>query len=112
MTIGGFPSRRVPAQHLRRLFNEGRYWERARDGEFRMIVKRDQTPTPPPYGHPEGTRSQIVSYLHATGDKIAVVHQYVLPDGTIGGSSGRPDPKYLLHEGIIYQMNDDPTATP
>lgn len=74
-----------------------------------MVVKRSQRCNPPPDGHPEGTRSQIVYYLDAAGYRVAVVHQYVLPDDTIGGS-GQPDPKYLRHGGIIYQPDDDPSA--
>jgi hypothetical protein len=30
-----------------------------------------------------------------------MVHQYLQPDGTLG-ASGQPDPKRLLHDGILY----------
>jgi len=32
---------------------------------------------------------------------VAVVFQYLRPDGSIGGS-GRPDPKFLLRDGVQY----------
>jgi hypothetical protein len=32
---------------------------------------------------------------------MARVHQYVLVDGTIG-ASGRPDPKRVFYEGVLY----------
>ncbi len=35
-----------------------------------------------------------------TNKKVALVHQYLRPDGRIG-ASGMPDPKWLLGEGEI-----------
>lgn len=49
------------------------------------------------------TRSQILAYEDPPGKQIAVVHQYLRPDGTIGGS-GRPDPKRLMVNGIVYAV--------
>lgn len=44
----------------------------------------------------------MVWYLSLDGHKLAIVHQYLLPDGTIGGS-GRPDPKrMILDDETIY----------
>ncbi|MCY3960092.1 MAG: hypothetical protein OXG34_00275 [bacterium] len=44
----------------------------------------------------------MVWYLGPDGQELALAHQYLLPDGTIGGS-GRPDPKRLiLDDEIIY----------
>lgn len=39
-------------------------------------------------------------YLDADGNQIALVHQYLRRDGTLG-ASGLPDPKWLLHEGEV-----------
>lgn len=47
--------------------------------------------------------SQIVAYFDDQGQEVARVHQYKLPDGTLG-ASGRPDPKRLLVDGIIYNI--------
>jgi hypothetical protein len=33
--------------------------------------------------------------------RVAIVHQYLWEDGSIGGS-GRPDPKEVTEDGIIY----------
>ncbi len=52
-------------------------------------------------GQPVGTKSQMVVYLDSNDDQIALVHQYVRPDGTLGGS-GRPDPKKVLKEVVLY----------
>jgi hypothetical protein len=35
------------------------------------------------------------------GEKVAGVHQYLRPDGTIG-LSGRPDPKEVYIDGVLY----------
>ena len=51
---------------------------------------------------PYCTRSQIVRYYDGA-HQVAVVHQYMRPDGTIG-AWGRPDPKAVLHEGVLYQL--------
>lgn len=51
---------------------------------------------------PAGTRSQILHYY--TPDlksKVAIVHRYLRPDGTLG-ASGMPDPKQVLDKGVIY----------
>jgi hypothetical protein len=39
--------------------------------------------------------SQIIEYFDAEGTRVALVDQYLRPDGTLGGS-GRPDPKRVL----------------
>ena len=44
----------------------------------------------------------MVWYLGHDGQKNVLVHQYLLPDGTIGGS-GRPDPKrMILDDEVIF----------
>jgi len=91
----------TPAE-LRRRFNDGDYWQRAEAGEFRQVVVRDGHPSPDLSGEPYCTRSQIIEYRRATGHKIAKVHRYLRPDGTIGGS-GKPDPKVLVEGGIRYR---------
>jgi hypothetical protein len=42
----------------------------------------------------------MVAYFTLTLERVALVHEYRLPDGTIG-ASGRPDPKRILLEGEI-----------
>lgn len=91
------PCEYVSASIIRRIFNEGKYWERALAGELKTHISRDRCPDPPPAGEPVGTRSQIV-YYYDQGEPVAVVHQYLRPDGTLG-ASGRPDPKHLVVNG-------------
>ena len=52
---------------------------------------------------PVCTRSQILVYVDRDQKAVAMVHQYLKPDGQIG-ASGQPDPKWLLHDGIVYQV--------
>ena len=86
---------------LRRLFNEGEYYERVLAGELLESIETDR-PARPGSGQPEGTRSQTLWYFDQSMNRVAFVHQYVRPDGSLGGS-GRPDPKRLLFEDeILY----------
>jgi len=98
------PIVRVSVEELRRLFNECRFWERVQAGELRASLKREGHPAPPASGQPYCTRSQEVFYFDAEDLEVARVHQYLRPDGTLGGS-GRPDPKRLLHEGTLYRLS-------
>ena len=98
------PKRIEVADHeLRRMFNEGRYWERMNSGEFFEVLYREGHPSPKDSREPPCTRSQIIAYLDDLGRQVAVVHQYLRKDGTFGGA-GRPDPKKLFHGGRIYVL--------
>ena len=51
---------------------------------------------------PLGTKSEIIIYYDSANKELYVkVHQYVLPDGTLG-ASGKPDPKAILLDGKMY----------
>lgn len=84
-------------------FNSGRYWERARAGEFLIVVIEDRHPSLTKANEPFCTRSQMVSYRDANNDEVARVHQYLRTDGTIG-ASGKPDPKRLLENNILFRL--------
>lgn len=101
------PRRLVDADTLRRLFNGGRYWEEARAGRLSQAVKWERTPHLA--NEPPGTRSQVVAYYDAEGRRVAIVHQYLRPDGTLGGS-GRPDPKELLEGDILFYAKPRPAS--
>ena len=75
--------------------------KRARAGK---AIKDD----PGPLHQPPATRSQSVSYC-LMGVQIAVCHQYLLPDGTFGGS-GKPDPKMLQYQGYVLFSIRNPKA--
>jgi hypothetical protein len=96
------PIQRVTLTELRKLFNT-EVLPRLANGDIIAVVRSEGQPNPRAQ-QPVGTRSQRVEYWGAKDgalSKIAVAHQYLRPDGTIG-ASGKPDPKRVLHEGIIY----------
>lgn len=83
------------------MFNDGRFVERAASGELTSRVVRSRHPAAPKANVPVCTRSQSIAYLDASGQEVALAHQYLLKDGTIG--AGRlPDPKRVLKDGILY----------
>ena len=93
----------VKPDELRKLFNDGGYAHRVKAGEFTTKVIRQAPPGPKIRAkEPPGTMSQIIAYIDAGGKVIAIVHQYLRPDGGLGGS-GRPDPKRLLLNGVLYE---------
>lgn len=85
------------------MFNDGRYVERAAEGEFTIHVAPggDHHPTSPKAPVPFCTRSQEIVLRDRNGREIATWHQYLQPDGTLG-ASGKPDPKRLLKDGVLY----------
>jgi len=83
------------------MFNEGDYDGRATAGELGRRVVSDRHPSSPRAPVPHCTRSQLVQYHDASGTEVATAHQYLQPDGTLG-ASGRPDPKRILKDGILY----------
>ncbi|MEK7692793.1 MAG: hypothetical protein AAB349_01210, partial [Chloroflexota bacterium] len=54
-------------------------------------------------GEPPGTVSHIVRYFDKGGRVVAIVHEFVLPDGSRGGS-GRPDPKWVRIGPRAYKL--------
>jgi hypothetical protein len=83
------------------MFNEGGLWQQVQSGELQERLLKSGHPTPAPAAEPYCTRSQMVGYYKATGGRVALVHQYLRPDGTVG-ASGRPDPKALVVDGVLY----------
>jgi len=83
------------------MFNDHDFWARAERGELQQRLLKESHPSPPRATLPFCTRSQIIAYLDASGAKVALVHQYLRPDGSLG-ASGRPDPKRLLLHGTLY----------
>lgn len=97
------PVRYVSATNLRQRFNRGEYFERVQAGELRVRIKRNGHPSTEISGESFCTRSQFVSYFDRTDVRVALVHQYLRVDGTLGGA-GRPDPKEIVEEGVIYSL--------
>ena len=63
-------------------------------------------PAPPEANQPPGALSQSVSYFNEYEVRVAVVHRYLNPDGTIGASK-KPDPKYVYFNGTIYKAHGE-----
>lgn len=84
------------------MFNDGQYWQRAVAGQLGTRMARDGHPSAPKANEPFCTRSQTIIYLDESGQRLAVVHQYLRQDGTLG-VSGKPDPKKIWKDGQIYE---------
>ena len=95
------PIKRVSASVLRQLFNDSGYWEQYKNGQLQSILRKSKHPSAPLAKEPICTQSQYITYVNNMGIKIAGVHQYLRPDGTIG-LSGRPDPKEVFIDGVLY----------
>lgn len=95
------PMRRVAATEIRELFNERQYYHRIATGEVFEDLLENLHATPARSGQPYCTHSQLIAYRERnTNRKVALVHQYLRPDGRIG-ASGKPDPKWLLGDNEI-----------
>jgi hypothetical protein len=79
---------------IRQIFNESQLASRASNGELILHLKRNSHPEKI-NNEPYCTNSQIVYYYSQSNVPLAVVHQYLRPDGTLGGS-GKPDPKRIF----------------
>jgi hypothetical protein len=92
----------VTLTDLRDLFNT-EVLPKIQSGDYLEIVRSEGTPRARS-GEPIGTRSQIVEYWDSSGSqmfKVATIHRYLRPDGELG-ASGKPDPKIVLHKGVLY----------
>lgn len=90
----------MSSRDMQHLFNIQQYWERTLTDEFEIRRATNRLTKPRP-NIPEGSRTQIWHYLSRDGRKVAVVHQYLRPDGFLG-AYGRPDPVYLFDGGVEY----------
>jgi hypothetical protein len=83
------------------MFNELDLWTLAQQGTLRQKVIYEGKPRAGTK-FPKGTKSQVIRYYDpTTGRQVAIVHQYSLPDGSIG-ASGKPDPKRVVKDGVVY----------
>jgi hypothetical protein len=83
----------VTEDEIRRIFNDGHYYERVLDGKLVSFVQDRNHKAPP--SEPFCTWSEILVYYTQALDRVAIVHQYLRPDNSIG-ASGRPDPKCIF----------------
>jgi len=67
-------------------------------------VLREAHPSPPRAREPRCARSQRLGHDdRATGQLVALAHQYRRRDGSIGGK-GRPGPKQLVEDDTISRI--------
>ena len=92
------------AQTLRHYFNIGQIEQRAQRGELiKAVQPGSEHPAPAAKGEPPGTISHIVNYFESNRQLVAIAHEYVRPDGSLG-ASGRPDPKWLRVDNRILKL--------
>jgi hypothetical protein len=92
---------------MRRIINQGLFWERTQTGELSAIVIEDRHPSLTAANEPFCTFSQMISYRDPSGSEVARVHQYLRTDGTIG-ASGKPDPKRVFAKVTLYRLHKKP----
>jgi hypothetical protein len=93
---------------LLRMFKEVGY--EAAILEKRATPGKPNKDVPGPSHQPPGTRSQSVPYFLA-GHRIAICHQYTLPDGSFG-ASGKPDPKMVEYRAHRMYCHSQPCKCP
>jgi hypothetical protein len=97
------PIKRVTHEELCKCFNDGGCWEKVTSGEYTEVLLEENISTLLTQETVE-IRSQMVSYRDKENNEISRVHQFVRPDGSLA-ASGRPDPKRLLIDGILYRLH-------
>ena len=86
----------VGAKKIQQAFNKRQLYSRLLAGELQASIRDDNHLNRARAANlrmPHCTCSQMVAYLEQ-GQLVTIVHQYLQPDGTLGGS-GQPDPKWL-----------------
>jgi hypothetical protein len=97
------PIRFVSDEELRALFNASGYEALLQNGVLVETIVADRHPSSNKAGEAPCARSQLIGYRDEAGVILARVYRYLRSDGTLG-ASGRPDPKFLLYEGVIYKQ--------
>lgn len=100
------PRHEVDPSELRALFRDARIEERALAGELSTEVRKgSEHPAPDRVGEPAGTLSHMLVYLDSSGRAVALAHEYLRPDGSIG-ASGLRDPKWLRFRGAVWMVKE------
>lgn len=90
---------KVTEAQLRERFNRD-VQPRIDNGTYYLNV-RSEPLAPPDANQQLGARSTMFEVLNQQGQKVALAHVYVNPDGSYGGS-GRLDPKLIKSGQITY----------
>jgi hypothetical protein len=86
---------------IRERFNACQIYERLQNNELTSTIFKSKHRSP--QTEPVCTSSQVVIYWDSRGNPLAMVHQYLRPDGTIGGS-GKPDPKWIVLDDKVLVL--------
>jgi hypothetical protein len=100
------PIKRVTSVEMCKRFNEGKYWERVKNGLLTEHLLESRKSTLLSCEVVE-IASELLSYRDLNGNEVARVHQFRRPDGTLA-ASGKPDPKRLLEGGVLYRLEKKP----
>lgn len=91
----------VSAFQLRKIFHDAAVEERLANGELTTKLVYNVHVEPPLPFEPPCTHSRRIAYYDTYRVKVAEVHFYQRPDGSIA-ASGMLDPKEVLHDGVRY----------
>jgi hypothetical protein len=94
--------KRVTSVEMCKRFNEGGFWERVKSGLLTEHVLESGVSSLLVH-EPGPILSQSVSYRDSDGFEVARIHQFLRSDGSVA-ASGRPDPKRLIQDGIMYRL--------
>jgi hypothetical protein len=68
----------------------------------------ERTPASPKYNQQAGCMTEMVWFI-VKGQRVAFCHQFKNIDGSLG-ASGKPDPKAIIYEGIMYNIHSGPNC--
>ena len=94
----------ISKPRMRELFNSA-ILKKQKQENFGIVLLKDRHPRSVK-GEPFCTHSQIIAYVKDNGDRVALAHRYLRPDGTIG-ASGKPDPKIVIWDSTQYELDPD-----
>ena len=103
----------ISSFRLRQLFNGSQYPQLIEQGKLKRKVVKSRVLKSSDLRNkslPPRTKSEIIKYYDTKKDLYVLIHQYLLPDGSLG-ASGKQDPKAILLDGTMYYW-EGPGAKP
>jgi len=99
------PPERVDRRTIREIFNDCQELQRLVSEKVNIAtMKRSHLTNPEEKRLPWCTHSESLRFHNDSGTHSVLIHQYQLPDGTIG-ASGLPDPKQIKINEKVYFCN-------
>lgn len=95
----------ISEQSIREIYNASQYPTLIANEKLRKeFLRNSHLEEPGKKALPWCTHSQMIRYYDEKDQWVVEVHQYLLPDNTIG-ASGKPDPKRLRIRGTVFSVN-------